>query len=643
MVTAYALATSVAPGDRLTFRVDGRLDAAVTATVYDAVDSTRIARSRVEDSQWVLEIPGHWRSSLYRAVFREGPAEDDEPAEGDAASVADPDAEAYFVVRAAVPSAPVLLSVPFATWQAYNRFDVPGEGLYGAENPDRAARVSFDRPGGGPPSERWEHGLMAWLRANDIAVDYCSGLDLHGGGALLKGYRLLVVNGHDEYWTKEMRDAVETFTRRGGNVAIFAANTAWWQIRLEDAGRTLVCHRDAVADPMSAIDPERVTVEWSSAPVNRPENTMTGVSFRRGAGCWGPYMPLMREESYTARFADHWVFEGTGLADGDPFGRGCLGYETDAADIEERDGVPTATGRDGTPPSFVVLATADLAHWAHYGQGGAATMGVFTSGSGTVFNAGTVNWGAALHDPVVDRITRNVLSRLSAPIDRSRWTVIGPREDVRAMAVVGDRLFAALADGALAVRELCGQNLPWRSVGRADGVVALAVPREAVTGGPLGIYAATADGALRYLDAHEPYQWVDFGRAPEGTVALAAVNGALHAADREGLMWTAPQSRMDAPSGADAGTSTTAWQESGKAGSVVSLAAMNGRLYALADDGSILTRLPKPHEPWQTLDTSAGPEKGWTALAAAAGRLVAASCDGPLCWREVVPGAVVAR
>ncbi|WP_211244256.1 N,N-dimethylformamidase beta subunit family domain-containing protein [Actinospica robiniae] len=634
MATAYALATSVAPGERLMFQVDGSADGPVTATVYDAVDGTPVARSRVEGPRWVLEIPEGWRSSLYRAVFRETSAEDDD------ASETDPDAEAHFVVRAAAPGAPVLLSVPFATWQAYNRFDVPGEGLYGAENPERAARVSFDRPGGGPPTERWEHGLMAWLRANDIAVDYCSGLDLHGGDDLLAGYRLLVVNGHDEYWTKEMRDAVETFTRRGGNLAVFAANTAWWQIRLEDAGRTIVCHRDAVADPFSATDPERVTVEWSSAPVNRPENAMTGVSFRRGAGCWGPYMPLMREESYTARFADHWVFEGTGLTDGDQFGRGCLGYETDAADIEERDGVPRATGRDGTPASFVVLATADLAHWAHYGQGGAATMGVFESGAGTVFNAGTVNWGAALHDPAVDRITRNVLSRLSEPPDRSRWTVIGPAADIRALTAVDSRLFAALADGALAVRDLCGQNLRWRPVGRAEGVVALAVPREAVTGGPLGIYAATADGELRYTDADPGpdgiYQWSAFGRVPANTSALAAVNGALYATDRDGLLWTAPLARPDGSSGLDAAE----WLECGKAGMLVGLTAMNGRLYGLADDGTILTRRPLAHEPWQQLDGDTGPGTGSTALAAGAGRLIAGSCDGvPLRWREAGPGA----
>jgi hypothetical protein len=629
VTAAYALTTSVVQGGQLTCRIQDGAGAAVT--VHDAVDGREVARDRVAGSRWQLDVPAHWRSSLYYASFGPGP-----------------DCEAHFVVRAARPTAPILLSVPFATWQAYNRFDVQGEGLYAAESPDRAVRVSFDRPGGGPPTERWEHGLMAWLRANAVDADYCSNLDLHDGVEVLSGYRLLVVNGHDEYWTKEMRDTVETFTRRGGNVAFFASNTAWWQIRLEDDKRTMVCYRDALADPMSTVDPERVTVEWSSAPVNRPENTMTGLSFRRGAGAWGPAMPLMRRESYTARFTDHWVFDGTGLADGDLFGRGCLGYETDAADVEERDGVPRATGRDGTPPSFVVLATADLSHWARYGQGGAATMGIFTSGAGTVFNTGTLNWGGALDDPVVDRITRNVLDRLSVPGDRAGWTVIGPGAAIRAMTVCDTRLFAVLSDGALVARELCGQNLRWRRVGRADGVVALASPREAVVGGPLGLYGVTAAGRLSYADATEPYGWTDAGEVPEGTHALATVNGQLVAADRDGLLWTAGLSGVD-----------RSWQDWGKAGALLGLTAMNGRLYALADGDQIVTRLPSPHGPWRPL----GPGAGCTVLAAGAGRLIGVSPAAPgpgagkgagrgaagagrgaavdggvLLWREVLPG-----
>ena len=48
------------------------------------------------------------------------------------------------------------------------------------------------------------------------------------------------------------------------------------------------------------------------------------------------------------------------------------------------------------------------------GRTGAATMGVYTRG-GTVFTAATTDWAHGLQggDPIVERITQNVLDRLS--------------------------------------------------------------------------------------------------------------------------------------------------------------------------------------------------------------------------------------
>src|SRR5207248_3969390 len=105
-------------------------------------------------------------------------------------------------------------------------------------------------------------------------------------------YRLLLSVGHDEYWSKEMRDAVEGFTASGGNVAFFSGNVCWWQVRFENDDRTMVCYKYAgpddpshcnINDPETATDPSRVTVNWRSPPVNRPENAMTGVSCFTGA------------------------------------------------------------------------------------------------------------------------------------------------------------------------------------------------------------------------------------------------------------------------------------------------------------------------------------------------------------------------
>ncbi|MEV1240499.1 N,N-dimethylformamidase beta subunit family domain-containing protein [Nonomuraea sp. NPDC049750] len=626
-MSLYAAATSCVQGESLRFHL---LGGGGPITVEDVPSGRVMLQDTAEGDTWTLKVGTDWPSSLYRAVLS--------------------DESAYFVVRAAVPASPVMVAIPFPTWEAYNRPGVPGEGLYQAEQPDRAVKVSFDRPGAGPQIEEWELGLLRWLGPSGYTVDYCSGMDLHDGLDLLSRYRLLVINGHDEYWSWEMRDAVEAFARAGGNIAIFSGNTCWWQVRFEDDLRTMVCYRDAVADPLAAADPGRATVEWPSEPVNRPENTLTGLTFRNGAGCWVDSR-VMAHESYTARFAGHWVFDGTGLADGDAFGTGALGYETDAADLEWVDGVPSATGRDGTPPSFVVLATADLSHWRRYGKGGAATMGVHRLGAGTVFNAGTINWGNTLHDPVLDRITRNILDRLSHPPSHPpTWDPIGPaptcpspRESsshgvdgvggtrdgaggtrdgahgTRALAACDNRLFAACSDGTLAVRDISGQNLPWRVIDETD-VIALAAPREAHGGPPAGLYGVAPDGTIRYRDpVLTRSTWQDVSRAPEGTTGLAAVDEGLFAVTSAGELWHLPIRRLD----------THDWSRAGSAGGAVSLTAMNGRLFAASAD-RILTRPAERHETaWQDL----GPAEGHTVLAASAGRLIGTGPGTGLSWR----------
>ncbi|NRQ32588.1 hypothetical protein HII36_12165 [Nonomuraea sp. NN258] len=615
-VTAYAHATSCPQGDPLRFTVSG---GPAEVEVIDATDGRTVFQGTAEGPEWVLDVPADWPSSLYRARFG---AERPWPPKSFPGAGPGPDNEVYFVVREVEPRAPILVSVPFTTWQAYNRAGERDQSVYWTESPDRASRVTFDRPGGGPPPERWEEGLTRWLRPAGYDVAYCSNLDLHDGLGLLTRHRLLVVNGHDEYWSAGMRDAVEEFVRRGGNVAFFSGNTAWWQIRLEDGGRTMVCYRDSLSDPVA--DPNLTTVEWVAA--GRPENSLTGTSFRAGAGAWGEHMPKMLRESYTVRFAGHWVFEGTGLTDGDKFGQGCLGYETDAAEFREVLGVPRVTCGDGTPPEFVVLATADLRHWSAYGQGGFATMGVFPSGQGTVFTAATVNWGDTLHDPVVERVTRNVLDRLSAP-PRPVWEVIGPVADVRALAVMGRTLYAVDSGGRLLHRELCGQNLTWQPAtdpvpsghggpgGNAGEVCGLAVPREAANGVPVALHGVTSDGRLCRFDRGT---WREAGEAPEGAVGLAVADCTFYVATGSGELWR----QVFGASG---------WERAGDSAGAVSLTAMNGRLFALDAAGRVHTRLPTTD--WTDLaDLTDHDQAPGTVLTAGAGLLLTAGPGEPLRW-----------
>ena len=285
----------------------------------------------------------------------------------------------------------------------------------------RAYRVSFDRPmsyvfdKGIGHYTLWEKHFVLWLESEGYVVEFCTGVDLHESPEILDNYNLFIIAGHAEYWTLEMRENLDAFVDRGGNLAIFAANTCWWQIRLEEANRTLVIYKDKDRDPLYGVVDELVTTYWFDDPLFFPENLLTGVSYKNG-GYVDYFDVLPASEGYgdlTVMRPEHWVFEGTGLSYGDGFGweDTIAGPEVDGALFEMVEGVPIVTGEDGTPLNFQILAmTLAITEWGEVGYG---TMGSYTRGSATVFNAATIDWPHGLAtNSEVSRITKNVLERL---------------------------------------------------------------------------------------------------------------------------------------------------------------------------------------------------------------------------------------
>ncbi|MDQ3761408.1 MAG: hypothetical protein M3460_06820 [Actinomycetota bacterium] len=630
-VQVYAATTSVAQGGSLDLHLNddsgGGID--VTLAVTEFVTGLEMARFDVHvdanpspsdpaaDRGWPvgfsLAVPSSWPSGLYAADFEPGvPGQN----------------RALFAVRPAAPgtAARILVSIPFPTFHAYVLGGKSGASPYWNEQPDRGRRVSLHRPC--PEGPRWEAPILEWLAGSGYAVDYCSGFDLHDGLDLLGAYQLLVCIGHDEYWTAQMRDTAEQFLAAGGNIAFLTGNTCWWQFRLEDDGRTFVCYRDAAEDPLAGSDNAHVTVEWTSAPVNRPENSLTGTSFRRGAGCWAN-TAVMASAAWTATFTDHWAFEGTGLADGDTFGMGTVGYETDAVEVAEDNGVPRITGRDGAPSSFVVLARADLSDWRRWGQGGAATMGVFRAASGgTVFNAATTGWGNGLGtapDPTVDRITRNVLTKLGNPWPADNWERIGRANAVTALAACENVLFAADMNNGLWVRDPVGQNVNWISVGHANFVRAMASPREAIGGRPIGLYAVTNDHRLGQREpVLQDVNWIEVGIAPAVVALAASYEGLFGATSTNGLVYL----RFDQLG------SGVGWTRVGHANNVVAMTNLNGRLFCVTSDRMLWMRLPLLHDvDWTAI--SAIPDDA-TGLAGHAGKLIISTATNQLWWRDAV-------
>ena len=387
-------------------------------------------------SAFGFQIPEEWPSGYYQVLLRAEQAGRQHQG------------EAFFVVRSRQPGrdTKILLQLCTNTYNAYNNWG--GSSLYnGPKGPSR--RVSFERPYiGFVPGDRftgvysgwrkWERPFVKWAEAAGYRLDFAVNSDLESRPEILKEYRLVLSVGHDEYWSAPMRDYLEAFIGAGANAAFFSGNTCFWQVCTVDEGRALESWKmDFDQDPVYKTSDHRLlTGMWSNRLVRRPENQLTGVSFAYGG--YHRFFEHGGDGCYVVHRPDHWIFAGTGLNRGDRLGARdkIVGYECDGCQLTWEDGLPVPTHRDGTPPTFQVLGTAPAGLsvkgdssllWvseALYGKGtdrrvdqpGAAVLGVYTRG-GTVFTTGCTEWVRGLEgrDPTVERITRNVLDRLSRP------------------------------------------------------------------------------------------------------------------------------------------------------------------------------------------------------------------------------------
>ncbi|RWC70425.1 MAG: hypothetical protein EOS30_20040 [Mesorhizobium sp.] len=281
-------------------------------------------------------------------------------------------------------------------------------------------------------------------------ADLTSQHDLHFSPEILDGYDCAVFVGHDEYWTWEMRDAVDFYVERGGHAARFAGNFMW-QTRLEDEGRRQVCYkyRARAEDPAyRGGDVTRATNSWEAPEIGRPGAATFGLNATRGlyAG-WGGCAPR-GVRGFPVYRPEHWAFAGTGIYYGDLLGADShvYGYEVDGLDFEIRGGLPYPTATSGAPDGLQVLAvgmasqveeSADIPVEDQFltdedGRFSAETLfgdrsdanlekvkrsnGMivnFPRGTGEVFHAGSCEWVAGLlrQDPMVERVTQNVLDR----------------------------------------------------------------------------------------------------------------------------------------------------------------------------------------------------------------------------------------
>ena len=501
-IWGYTPEMSYAPGDRVAFHVsttapEWELEIGRDGLVYQPLLLRTGLPGRHHDTPadcsvagcgWpeshAITIPADWAPGGYLVTFRARRGDDMV------------EEHHLFLLRTAAdnPPPPYVLVCATGTWLAYNCWGGSNhyQGITGPDGNAFSPVVSTQRPWtrgfcklpqGAPrtvmeqppkPGDMVRYPYMEWAYAYGYSKKYASAgwasyerhfarwaegegydfdiialHDLHRDPELLSRYACAVFVGHDEYWSAEMRDAVDAFVETGGKAARFAGNFLW-QTRIEDGGHTQVCYKYiAETDPLVGTDRDRfVTSAWEVAPANRPGALTFGVNALRGiyaslGNCVGG-----GPGGFTVYRPGHWAFDGADLGYGDLLGATgrVFGYEVDGLDYRFEDGLPYPTGTDGAAPEIEILAmglatnieadhgiwgetlyigSADAAYKAKtmFGEVTPETLdasrrgnGMIVSwkrGEGEVFTAAACEWVAGLMrgDRQVEQVTRNVLDR----------------------------------------------------------------------------------------------------------------------------------------------------------------------------------------------------------------------------------------
>lgn len=302
--------------------------------------------------------------------------------------------------------ADLMFQVSDLTWQAYNRW--PGwSSLYdfgdNIWNTSGGNIVSFDRPYtfyyNGLPSDLnpytngsgefllWEFPLAFWMEKEGYDVTYISNLDTHRDYQGLLRAKGFISVGHDEYWTRQMYEHVSQARDAGLNLLFLGGNSLDGEIFLS-----------------TSMDGRKNRILGRIRNFPDEQDLMGAASYGVGLGDW------------TVRQAGHWVFDKTGLKEGDVI-PDLVGWEYHGPPLRK-------------DPKLVVLATSGLdEEWSSDPNVYSTTIYPGPK-ENFVFNAATCWWSLPLSsppgfrnppgkdfsrdDPRLQQMTKNLLNRVKS-------------------------------------------------------------------------------------------------------------------------------------------------------------------------------------------------------------------------------------
>jgi len=327
-----------------------------------------------------------------------------------------------WIVMPATPQAEIAVLTSNCTWNAYNNFggrsnyvnqdQLPAEPIVHARQELKrftqpgvwpfavsAPPLSFERPElfnsvpedaqiTDPVEGRLESAmapaewrLLGWLEREGFTYDLYSETELHFDRIDLDRYKVLVLNTHPEYWSKEMYFRVKAWVyERGGKLMYLGGCGLLAEFEMPDE-HSMICRQEEKCDLRGEPAANLIGVEYTHS------------GYQSGA----PYRVL--DDT-------HWVFADTGLKQGDLFGHNSLHERCPGgASGHELDKI-----RPHSPANI-----RHLAKGINPDDTGADLAFFDTPSGGAVFAAGSLCWTLSIIvDEGVSRVTKNALTRFLA-------------------------------------------------------------------------------------------------------------------------------------------------------------------------------------------------------------------------------------
>ena len=381
-----------------------------------------IGENRLRECKWEpsveFKIPEDWLSGVYLGKLTANK-------EGFQSYV-------IFIVRDDRPC-DLLFQCSDKTWAAYNSWPTNEWSMYHTDvvlytgykkrkkwlSGGPTGWVSFDRPYGQFCQDHlidrpdtvgsgefllWEFPLSYWMEQQGYDVSYISNLDTHRHGERLLLTKGFISVGHDEYWTVKMYDNAIAARDAGVNLAFLSGNAVYCTTASQPSSEG---QPDRILQRAGLFVGEQSSGQSGAAYPTAPDGAllMGGRHARGGVG----------GGDWTCVNPDHWVFEGTGMKEGETI-PGLVGWEWHSDPAKDLPGMEflahseTSNGNGMSKPAQIAT--------------------IYDGPKGNiVFNAATIWWAQGLSsppghvlpahkaaqpqgpDPRVQRMTANVFNR----------------------------------------------------------------------------------------------------------------------------------------------------------------------------------------------------------------------------------------